>query len=104
MDMSTYEPMLQDWKVVFEEHKPLNQEQAKNTRKYHLWYEWYFSLNRNCKNTYFTLIEEQASIDIQLSLTLLLSNLPRRGLSFEGKLSSLGEVTCLYFYPLPSYL
>jgi hypothetical protein len=55
-------------------------------------YECYFSLNRKCGNTYFTLIEEQASVEIQPSLTLLLSNLPRRGLSFEGKLSSLGEV------------
>jgi hypothetical protein len=36
MDMSTYETMVQDWKVVFEEHKPLNQEQPKNTRTYHL--------------------------------------------------------------------
>jgi hypothetical protein len=88
MDMSTYEPIR---KVVFEEHNPLNQEQAKNTRTYHL-YEFHFSINRKCENTYFTLIEEQASIEIQLSLTLLLSNLPRRGLSFEGKLSSLGEV------------
>jgi hypothetical protein len=34
--MSTYEPMIQDGKVVFEEHKPLNQEHAKNTRTYHL--------------------------------------------------------------------
>jgi hypothetical protein len=51
------------------------------------------SLNIEYGNTYFTLIEEQAFVEIQLSLshTLLLSNLPR-GLSFEGKHSSLGEV------------
>jgi hypothetical protein len=36
MDMSTYEPMLQDRKVVFEEHKPLNQEQPNNTRTHDL--------------------------------------------------------------------
>jgi hypothetical protein len=30
--MSTYDPMLQDRKVVFEEHKPPNQEHTKNIR------------------------------------------------------------------------
>jgi hypothetical protein len=65
-------------------------------------YEHHFSLNRKCGNTYFVLIEEQASIEIQLSLTPLLSNLPRGGLSFDGKLSTLGEVVkCLISYPSP---
>jgi hypothetical protein len=34
--MSTYDPMLQDEKFVFEEHKPLNQEHTKNIRTNHL--------------------------------------------------------------------
>ena len=50
-----YELVPQDQRVVF----------AKNTRTYHL----HFSLNRKCRNTYFTLIEEQPSIVIQLSLS-----------------------------------
>jgi hypothetical protein len=102
--MSTYEPMLQDRKVVFAKNttsKSITSEEHKNISPMH---ECYFSLNRKCGNTYFTLIEEQASIEIQLSLSLLFSNLQRRGLSFEGKLSSLDEVVCTILYLLPSYL
>jgi hypothetical protein len=68
--MSTYEPMLQDRKVVFAKNttsKSITSEEHKNISPMH---ECYFSLNRKCGNTYFTLIEEQASIEIQLSLSL----------------------------------
>jgi hypothetical protein len=53
-------------------------------------HECYFSLNRKYRNTHFTLIEERSiHRDTNPSSTLLLSNIPREGLSFEGKLSSL---------------
>jgi hypothetical protein len=80
--------------------KSRTSEEQKNISPMH---ECYFSLNRKCRNTYFTLIEEQASKEIQLSLShSLLPNLPRRGLSFEGKLSSLGELVYLInFLPPP---
>jgi hypothetical protein len=48
-------------------------------------YECHFSLNRKCENTYFTLIEEQASIKIQLSLSLSYSLIYQREASpLEG--------------------
>jgi hypothetical protein len=71
-------------------------------------HEYYFSLNRKCRNTYFILNEERSiHKDTNPSLTLLLSNLPRRGLSFEGKLSSLDGVVlkCVsLILPPPFYL
>jgi hypothetical protein len=54
---------------VREEYAHINDEQVRNTRTYHL----HFSLNRKYENTYFTLIEEQAFVEIQLSLSLSLS-------------------------------
>jgi hypothetical protein len=66
-------------------------------------HEYYFSLNRKCRNTHFILNEERSIYrDTNPSLTLLLPNLPRRDLSFEGKLSSLNGVVCPYSYPSPS--
>ena len=45
--------------VMFEEHKPLNQEQMKNTRTQHSKHAYDFSLNRKYRNTHFSLVEEQ---------------------------------------------
>jgi hypothetical protein len=75
--------------------KSRTSEEQKNISPMH---ECYFSLNRKCRNTHFTLIEEQSiHRDTKLSLTLLFSNLPRRGLFFEGKLLSLGEMVVSLF-------
>jgi hypothetical protein len=70
--------------------KSRTSEEHKNISPMH---ECYFSLNRKCGNTHFTLIEER-SIHRDTNLSLYF-NLPRRDLSFEGKLSSLGEMVCL---------
>jgi hypothetical protein len=96
--LSTYATRSKGYVRRTQASKSRKSEEHKNISPMH---EFYFSLNRKCGNTYFTLIEEQPSIEMQLSLTLLLSNLLRRGLSFERKLSSLGECCVSFLTPSP---
>jgi hypothetical protein len=77
-------PLYSKWRMVASDH------------------ECHISLNRKCRNTHFTLIEQQSIRKVCTPHSLLnLYTSKERGLSFEGKLSSLAKNCVSLFLPKP---